>query len=231
MVNLQATVNAASSSSSNRDPLLNSALDSTTHSQPTASLTPASSIAQRLNALDNTRPSLTHQAVPQLVSAYQLQNYLRNSSRSSSPTSAAGRYTQSSHASGGGRQPVQDHVQLLSRNPSPRSQQQLRMQIHCNHDRSQQRQRQQRTVPNDNHTPNQSRQRVVPNDHQNLNQLRGVRPYQLSPRVQRNIARNLSMIIRTRIGQHRSGTENTNNNNDNTINNSSAPEFYGDQPR
>lgn len=215
----------------NRDPLLNSVLDSTTHSQPTASLTPASSIAQRLNALDNVRPSLTPQAVPQLVSTHQLQNYLRISSRSSPPTSPAGRQAQASRAPVVGRQAVQDHLQLLSRNTansSPRSQQQLHVQVNCNHDRSQQRQRQQRTVPNDNHTPNQSRQRVVPNDHQNLNNLRGTRPYQLSPRVQRNIARNLSMIIRTRIGQHRSSTENVHNSSN--TNNSSAPEFYGDQP-
>lgn len=221
---MQTATNTPANAQVTRDPLLNNALDAVVHSQPLGSLAPTSSIAQRLNALDSSRPSLSPQAVPQVGATHPLQSIIRNTARPTPSTTLTARQAQISQT----RQSIQDHLQLFSSNASPssaRSQQQLRMQIHCHHERSQQR-RQQRTVPNDNLTLNQSRQRVVPNDSQSLNHPRATRPYQLSPRVQRNIARNLSMIIRTRFGQHQSGTENVSDNRQDNGN----PEINGNQP-
>lgn len=210
-------INASSGTSNNtdgthvvQDPLLNSVLDAVLHNQPTASLNPASSIAQRLNGLEHVRTSLAPQAVPQVAPSHQLQTFLRNPSRQANSNSPTVRHVQANHLSSLGRPSIQNHLQLLSNNPSSLSQPEppVRMQIQCHHDRPQHR-RLQRTVPNDNLTPNQSRQRIVPNDNQNISQPRASRPYhQLSPGVQRNIARNLSMIIRTQFG-HQSRPENS----------------------
>ncbi|XP_034252924.1 probable serine/threonine-protein kinase MARK-A [Thrips palmi] len=194
---------------SSREPLHNNAMALDAVVQSLGPLVPASSIVQRLNALDSSRSSLTHQAVPQGVTPHELQSFMRNAR--STPLNTTGRQTQHGQAPSLGRQSLQDHLQLFSSsNAAPSSSgspQQHNIPTRSNNDRSH-RQRLQRAVPNDN--PNHVRQRVVPNDGQTLNQPRATRPYQLSPRVQRNIARNLSMIIRTRIGQHRSGMDNAN---------------------
>lgn len=209
---------AAVSSQSNHDPLLNNAIALDAVIQNLGPLVPASTIVQRLNTLDSSRSSLTHQAVPQGVAPHNLHNFMRNARPS--PSNTAARQAQHGQAPGLGRQSLQDHLQLFSSNSAPsssRSPQQHHLSMRCHNDRSHQRQRLQRAVPNDN--VNHVRQRIVPNDNQPLNQPRATRPYQLSPRVQRNIARNLSMIIRTRIGQHRSGTDNASNNGNNSSDN------------
>lgn len=209
---MQTVTVAAPNPQISRDPsLLNSAIALDAVVQNLGPLVPASSIVQRLNTLDSSRSSLTHQAVPQGVTP-QLQSFMRNAR--STPSNTAARQGQHSQAPSLGRQSLQDHLQLFSSNAAPSSSR-LPHQPHLStrgpQDRSQLRQRLQRSVPNDN--SNHVRQRVVPNDSHTLNQPRATRPYQLSPRVQRNIARNLSMIIRTRISQHRSGTDSVSNNN------------------
>lgn len=229
------TSTSSASTQHSRDSLVGSPLDAAVHSQPTPSapLPPASSIVQRLNALDNSRPSpATNQSVPQVVSTHQLQNFLRSTSRSGSSNPPAVRHVQATPLPGLPRQSIQDHLQLLSNSPgsaATRSQQQLRMQVHCHHDRLQQRQRQQRSVPNDNTSSNLSRQRISENQSQNT--TRAARSYHLPPRIQRNIARNLSMIIRSRIFQQRSGTESAlNDNSGNNNNSNSNPDLDGNQP-
>ncbi|KAK3925716.1 Serine/threonine-protein kinase 40 [Frankliniella fusca] len=198
------TSNNTDGSRVTQDQLLNSVLDSVLHNPRTASLPPASSITQRLNSLDHARPNLTPQAVPQVTPTHHLQSFLRNPSRASNQNSLSVRNHQASHVPSLGRSSIQNHLQLLSNNgnasSSSQPQSSVRMQVHCHLDSPQQR-RLQRAVANDNLTPNQSRQRVVPSDNQTITHPRASRPYQLSPRIQRNIARNLSMIIRTQFGQ------------------------------
>lgn len=184
-----ATSNLSASSQSARNPLLNSALDTVVNNPPLGSPAPASSIVQRLNALDNARPP-SHQAVPQVAATHRLQNLLRNSARSPACLRLGS-------------------LHLLSNLPSSSSHSQARLQNHGQHDRSQQRNRQQRSVPSDSGSSNQSRQRVVPSEGQSgQGTPRGSIPCQLSPRVQRtiahNLSRNLSMIIRNRMSQQRS---------------------------
>lgn len=217
----QPTPNASASAHTPRDSLLNSALDAVVHSQPLGSLAPASSIAQRLNALDNARPP-SNQPSPQAATSHQLENYLRNSARLTSSNTLTMRIVQTSAVE---RQSMQGHLQLLPSNlsnlsgSSYRLQQQARAQSYRQQDRGQQRNRQQRSVPNDSTPSSEARQRIVPSDNQSLGQSRGSVPCQLSPRVQRtiahNLSRNLSMIIRNRISQQRSSARSSHNNRNN----------------